>query len=306
MPLFSHTFSTRTLAASAAAALLLVAAPALAQDEFQSVRPLGMGNAFVGGGNSNGALYRNPAGIISAGVYSLEAGYQRSANLNSFGTSIVDSKTNPQIAMGIGYAYSFGDGPTRIDDDDIARHDLRGAIAFPLVPQRVALGVGVHYSRFFAGFGPPPEDSEETRGPQIIDGGFSMDVGLMANLGRVFNIGIAAQRLLQPDGYPLGRAYAGGFGVFLGGAHFEVGWRGEERLRDGEFGNGVNVGLEYTIVTIPIRVGYDLDPRTEGNYISAGLGYRSDHAGADFGFRQNLSEGQSNDRMIGVSLSGYF
>jgi len=275
---------------------------------FTSARPVGMGNAFVGGGNSSGALFSNPAGLVTVGVYSLEVGYQRAGvqGDNSIGVSVIDSKTNPAIALGAGYAYTFGEGLSPSDNDNTSQHDISLAAAFPIVQQVLAVGVGGRYLSRFDGFGPPPADAEDedAKGERLRAAGFTLDAGLVVNAGRMLSIGGAVRNLLVPEGFTIGRSYQAGLGLFVEGVHVEAEWIGETTADGSTFGNGVAAGIEYTLGSVPVRAGWNLAGLTEQHYVSAGIGWRSTEAGVDFGFRQNVS-GIAEDRTFIFSLSGF-
>lgn len=282
---------------------LLFPVAAAAQTEGTSLRAFGMGDAFVGGGNSNGAIFHNPAGIVTASMYSAEAAYvfRDGTNSSAATASIIDSSTNPNIGAGVAYSYGFGGG---VDDvsSAISDHDVRVALSSPAVPGRFSIGLGGRYMSVGGRF-PIDENGDEVR--QKRDKAFTMDVGLMAMAGAL-SIGVAAQNLIQADAFNLPRRWSAGIGVEAGDFHAEAQYVGQSLAGGGteSIGHGVAVGAEYVIVVVPIRVGFSRDGLTEQNSISTGLGYRSESFGLDAAFRQNLVENQ--ERTFGGSISLYF
>lgn len=283
-------------------ALLALAAPAAAQTEFTSVRELGMGSAFAGGGNSNGAIFHNPAGIVTAAVYSFEAGYMYGAgnSSNSLGASIVDSKTNPNVAAGFGYSYTFSNGPTDSDADNIGDHNIRGALGFPIVPQVAAIGIGAHYITYNRG----TTTNDEGDQVDVQFRALSLDVGLQAVAARTVSFGIAARNLLQPTEYVPPREIAGGIGVFVDALHFEAQYLAREDKVAEVWDSGFGLGLEYTIAVVPVRLGFQRESTLGENFVTAGLGWRNEVAGADLAFRQNIDN--TDDRYVAISASGYW
>lgn len=277
--------------------------PLAAQTDGASLRAFGMGDAFVAGGNSNGAIFHNPAGIVTASMYSAEAGYVfRDGNNSSAATaSIIDSSTNPNIGAGVAYTYGFGGA---VDDvsSAISDHDIRFALSSPAVPGRFSIGLGGRYMSVGGRF-PFDDEGNEVRSER--DKAFTMDVGVMALAG-IVTVGAAAQNLIQADDFNLPRRWTAGAGVLSGDFHVEAQYVGQSLAGGGteNVGHGFAIGAEYIAVSVPIRVGFSRDGLTDQNSISTGLGYRSQTFGVDAAFRQNLDENQ--ERTFGGSLSLYF
>jgi len=287
------------------AVVVLAAAPVVAQSEMRNPRAVGMGEAYAGGGNASGAIFHNPAGIITAGVYEGLAGWQLAGatDSNAIGVSIVDSKTNPNVAAAAAWSYVFanGDGDTRADD---ARdHHFRGALAFPVVPQRLSLGLGARYTSVRTGWS-LGSDGTESGGEAQRAKPFTFDAGLMASVNRNLVVGASFQNILQPDDAIEGRRYNAGIGVYLDALHVELAYAGEQSLTGSQTGHGVRAGAEYTLGPVPIRLGFSRNGLSEQNYVHGGLGYRSRTVGLDVALQQNVS-GVPDDRLILISISGY-
>lgn len=276
---------------------------------------MGMGGAFVTG-NSNGAMYHNPAGIHSAPVYSLQTGYQfdDAPNASSLSASIVDAKTNPFIAAGAAYSYTIGNGGSDAAADDLRDHHIRIALAAPLVPRRLSLGIGGQYRNTRAGFDSAEDEALRAKG-------FALNAGLLGTYEGRVSAGFAAQNIISTGDIDLPRRFIVGAGVFLGPIHAEAQYVTAEtaQLTDPEapniglgggggsgdkveYGHGFNVGVEANAGPVPVRIGVGREASTEQMTLGAGFGFRSEVAGFDFGFRQNLASGFGRDRQFSMAV----
>jgi hypothetical protein len=315
------------------------AADASADPEMRNMRTMGMGEAFVGAGSGTGSLYHNPASILSAAIYEGQFGYQRGfdTDMNAIGVSLADAKTNPSVAAGVAYSFGFGRDPglqaafdanESLEDTNnrVRDHDIRAALAFPLVPGALSLGAGIRYvnhtrGRWTQNITVQIETLEDTDGnPETTDdqvvttttdiqekeydistAGVTLDGGIMAQVGETIALGFAVHNILEINGLGEGRTIEGGIGGYFNGAHFEAAYLSEQI--DGTFVHGFALGIEYAVDAAPIRAGF----RYEGDgksYLSGGFGYRTERVGGDFGFEQNVH--QSSDRTLGASLALYF
>lgn len=345
--------SRRRLARVAFAALALFSAPALGQDareefraaatpfdaELRNARAMGMAGAFTGAGTGLGALYHNPAGILTVPVYEFDVGYQRTwgADGNAIGAGIVDAKTNPNIAAAFGYSFAFGNDENlrdafRNSADDIDRrnhsfrdHDIRAALAFPVVPEVIALGVGMHYVNHFRGSwrqqvseqvivdvvdenGEPTGETEvqtqiTSEDFELQYSGITLDAGLFASLSEQLFLGFAARNILEIDNWNRGRRFEAGIGGHFDSLHLEAGWFAEQDL-EGTYQNGAAVGIEYTVVSAPLRLGYRYEAATEAHILASGAGFRSEKFGMDLAFEQNLAN--RSERRLGASILVFF
>lgn len=299
--------------------------------EMRNVRTMGMGEAFAGGGSGTGALHHNPASILAAPVYEGQLGYQRgfAGDSNAIGVSLADAKTNPTVAAGIAYSFGFARDEQLQDffdaheeltntDNRVRDHDIRGALAFPLVPQLLSLGAGIRYVNHLRGAWTQTIDAEtevvedtdgntttvtapEDRRYDIAVGGVTFDAGIMAQVSPNIGLGFAVHNILELEGLEEGRSLEGGLGGYFGAAHVEVAYISQQV--DGEFEHGVALGLEYVVDAAPIRAGFRHEG-TDLSYLSVGFGYRSERVGGDFAYEQNVNT--SSDRTLGASLALFF
>lgn len=276
----------------AALLLLLPSLPATATAD-ESPRGLGMGTAVRGDPVGNSAVVYNPAGMARGHVYGAQVQYFRGSpgDLNQVGANIVDSKTQPAVAVGFAYNYNFTDDEA---ETEITGHDARLAFAHAAVPNRVHLGLGLHYLNLDAG------------GENLVDG-FTVDAGLLVSVSSSFHIGAVGENLIDIDeaGYPRraggGVAYTGptvtadvdvlyDFDTHPDGARPVYAFGAELFLAD----------------AVPVRVGYRQDTATETKHLSAGLGFVNGKASGSgsqlhFGYRQNLED--SDDFLFGIGIT---
>lgn len=299
------------LAAALTVVCLCVFAPAAsAQNGYTSTRAMSFGGAWSGG-PSNGALYVNPAGMMLLSTYSAELGYHYNGtgNRHGMGVSAIDSSTNPNIAAGLAYSYTLGPGETDDKDDNARDHDMRFAIAAPVVPNLIFLGVGGHYTSV-RGFetvtrappiGLPTSPTVTTEATRF--NAMTVDIGLMAALARVVAIGVSVQNLAQTQNVLAGRRYTGGAALFIGPVHAEAQYSMAQRRDNKEYEGTFSAGAEVTIARrVPIRVGMTTRNLTDAIWITGGLGYRSEYAGFEVGYQQSTEAASDMAVMATVSL----
>ena len=281
----------RNIVAVAFAACLLVAAPAVAQEFSQGVRSAGMGEAFTAVATGTSALFHNPAGAARASMYALDAGYEYTPTGNALSASIVDSKTNPGIAAGVGYGYYFGRG-----DDDIRGHDIRLGLALPVMPDRISVGVGGRWLIIKDTITTMDEAGEPVQTDVELMNGPTIDAGIMFRATNQLHFGVAGQNLIEqckkPECATIAPTLITG-GLSLG---FEAGL-----LLSGDVGvdlttaedpaPDVGAGIEYLIGgTVPIRAGYQYKGGILQHLLTFGAGWRSTAAGVDVGYQLDLQD----------------
>jgi hypothetical protein len=230
------------------------------QTPISSTRDYGM-SAVIGDPQMSSALFNNPAGMSRGYTYAVEGQYIRGGlrQMNVLGGSVVDSKTQPSLAVGIGYGYGFTDESA---DFKIESHDARLALSKAVVEKHVFAGVGFRYVRETVGEG-------ETA--QVLDG-FTLDPGALFVLAESFSIGVVGQNLMKVKGLPR-RA---GAGVAIGAQGF---------ILDGDvlvdFTSNPDepkaiykVGTEFLVgESVPLRAGFIEDTATEARWVSGGIGF---------------------------------
>lgn len=288
-----------------ASILLLTAVDGFAQEFSGGARPAGMGDAFTAIAVGPAAIYHNPAGTARAVTYAVEGLYEYTPTGNVLNVSVVDSKTNTKVAAGLGYSYYFA------RDTDRTGHDIRLGLGFPVVPDRISIGIGGRWVIV--------NDRQEVTDPNTNEvseqdvklmGGPTIDAGAMFKVSPNFEIGVAAKNLIDQCDRVECEAIAptivqGGF-AFSSDIGFVLSVDGGVDLTSGEeVGFDAGVGAEYLVSGIvPIRVGYERFGVAEQNWLSFGAGWRSNAAGVDAGYQLNLDDTDSQHFM--GSLSVYF
>lgn len=270
---------------------------AWAQDGFLSLRSAAMGDNVVGGAGGNASLYHNPAGVAAVPMYALEIGYdtQLKSNQHQLGISIADSQTNPNIAGGFSYDFSFKKDKSRGKGLAHMQHDLRASAALPVVEDVLVIGLTGHYI-----FQNDMHATEDDR--RVKNHGFTLDLGVMAKLGDKFFIGVSSQNLLQKkelmDPRNIRAGFAGIFGVFRLLGEYGVDLEGKQTRHH------AGGGFEIMIESFALRGGFRHvtanDYERHENLLSMGAGYRGKSFGLDVAYRQHVQ--RSPDRFLGASL----
>lgn len=234
-------------------------APAAAQT-FNEPRAQGMGGAVHADPLGNSAMFGNPAGLARAYLYSFEANFFRTGpgDVSAMGLNIVDSKTQPSLAMGIAYAYEFSDPKTSPGVDG---HDARLAFGHPLIPNQLALGVGLHYMHIKRTGGLPDLKA------------YTLDAGLSFSMTSALHLGVAGQNLIQTDD-PAAPMLAGGGLAYTGSiATLAFDTLADFTTKDAPkpvFQGGLEVFLAKVV---PVRLGVERNQAQEITRISGGLGF---------------------------------
>ena len=245
--------------------LLVLCVPALSsgqgiQAPISSTRDYGM-SAVIGDPRMSSALFNNPAGMSRGYTYAVEGQYIRGGlrQMNVLGGSVVDSKTQPGLAVGIGYGYGFTDESA---DFKIESHDARLALSKAVVEKHIFAGVGFRYVREIVG----EADAAET-----LDG-FTLDPGVLFVLTESFSIGVVGQNLMKVKGL----SRRGGGGVALGTKGFI--FDGDVLVDLDSNPNGpkpiYKAGTEFLVGdSVPIRAGFIEDTANDERWVSGGIGF---------------------------------
>lgn len=260
------------------------------------VRSAGMGGAHRGVGTSNDTLFLNPAGMALFKRYSVELGYGYSpyTNLSDVSISAVDSRSGP-VAGGLAYTYTRGDG----EGTDAGLHRIIVGAAYAL-SDYIAIGItGRHVRGAF-------NDGDKRRNPKLYTG----DVGLMLRLAGL-GIGVTAQNVIKDDltrlvplTFGVGVGYTSG--LFTLAADFDINSRNPDHTLE-----RYHVGGEYFIANaFPLRLGYYRAPftRKDGvakteNVLTAGTGWVSESGALAISFERSF-ERERNWGMV-TSLQFY-
>lgn len=261
-----------------AACFVLIPSWASAQMFTEGTRSAGMGEAYTAIATGTGGIYHNPAGIARSVMYSIDATFEYSPAGSVLNAAVVDSKTNPAISAGAGYSYFFG----RDEAEGLTGHDIRLALALPVVPDRISLGVG---GRFLI------VNADDL---QVLHG-ITLDAGVLVKATEGLHIGVAGKNLIDqcdneaclniaPTIISAGFAFGSDIGLLASGdVGFNLTSAEDVKLE-------YSVGLEYLAVVVPIRAGFNRIEATDQSLLTFGAGWRSKAAGFDIGYQLDLQD----------------
>ncbi len=267
---------------------LLTVAPAHAQltDSPRSLAMGGTGSDPVG----SSAVIRNPAGMARGSTYAAEGQFFRGSDkINAAAINVVDSKTQPTMAVGVSYGYQFADGDVASEG-----HDVRLAAAHPAIPDQLSVGVGLHYLSIDRGKETPALD------------GFTLDVGFLLSLSPEFHLAGMGHNLLDMDEPTLPRRVGGGLsytGLFVLAvdvlADLDTHEDGPKAV--------VNAGLEILLgEAVPIRLGYEHDGAEQTKWMSGGVGFMTGGSAKkgqfSVSYRHNLEDNKRYVFGLGLTM----
>ncbi len=261
-------------------------------DFIEGSRPTGLGGAFTSVGTGPVGLYHNPSGIALAKMYGLAANYEFTPTGHIINASVVDSKTNPNVAAGAGYSYIFG-----LEDADPQGHDIRLGLAVPILKNKISFGLGGRYLVL---------DSGNT---QVVNH-FTLDAGIIVEPVDNFRIGVSGKNMIdvcdnpQRCGGIAPQMLAGGISYgdatnFMISGDVEADFTSEPDTVNMEY----QFGGEVLAGPVPIRAGYEHRTLTEAHNVSLGLGFKHSKFGVDVGGRMDVTD--TSRFTIAVSLEGY-
>jgi len=272
---------------------LLLSAPALAGEDMQLTRPMGMGEAYRAVASSTDTIFYNPAGLSLFKRYAFDVQYvvtpdyleEGGPEEHIFNASVLDNQLGP-FATGVAY--------TRVQRTGDSKHGNRYdmAFAFPL-GDMFHLGLNVKYLNF------------DRNGREDAVDAVSVDVGLLAVLPMGFSVGVVGYNLTNTGDYldhPMSMAAAVAWSPFRSLVIAFDWFANFQRLADpgdmvGAKDQGYRycVGAEYLVFgELVVRAGYQFDdasPYGSEHWYSFGAGYVSESFGVDLGYRGPVSHG---------------
>jgi hypothetical protein len=258
-------------------------------EDFEGVRPLGMGGAHRAIVTGNDAIELNPAGMSLFKRYSLEALYfftpkygdENGPKEHVIHASIVDSQIQA-VATGLAY--------TRVERNG-EKTGNRFDLAFSLpISDNVLIGTNVKYINFNLG---SKEDAVDA---------VSVDIGALVRTDFGLNLGVVGYNLTNPADYvehPMSMAAALMYSPFRT-LEIAFDWFIDfQKPKDFSLPNAeketayrYHFGVEYLMAgQITLRAGYQIDPiqpQKDEQYWTAGIGYVSTAAALDFGYRGSI------------------
>lgn len=297
---------------------LLATRPAVAADDIQGARALGMGGALRAAGASEAGVFLNPAGLPLTKAYSVQAlfDFRPQDNTTAVGVAITDSVTNRAgVAAGLYYTFLNAEPKFTIDPSlgqiSYTRrgHEAGLSLAYPLA-ERFILGVTNKYLYL---------DSTDPTGriPGARSRGYTMDAGFVLRISEAINFGAVGQNVVPMKTWETPPTLGMGLALSLLKAltleaDVVIRWldyRDDDKLR---MVVGVKAGGEYFVGSrFPLRLGYSWDLpfrqlaiRTTDkgeSFFHAGLGYMSQAFGIEAAVRQQLS-GTDKETLLGFAL----
>ena len=299
-------------------AAILLAAPAAARDNGAPPRALAMGDAVHAMGMGTSGLYFNPATMSQTMAYAIDVGYgYRSwTNGHNVHLAFVDSKTNPDVAGGSGYTYTYA----KKNDIKTQIHDIRFAASSQYRTGSFLLCYGAGLRTFQL------KQDGPTGIPSLGDWMWDMDIGVLLGVSDLFYIGVSAMNVIGKSRTDRSlriskqstatnlfapRTFATSIGFSYSilnvglGMDIDLQSKGENKATI----NGPLVGVELTLAQmIALRAGFAWDRVGTGVLrdgheqmrVSAGLGYVSKYVGVDVGYAHDVTH--SSDWLIESSI----
>lgn len=277
-----------------ALAVTLAPTDAHAREDGAPAAALGQADAVRASGVGTSALYFNPAGMSTIRQYSFEAGYsllQDVTDGHAFGVSAVDSATNGNLAMGLGYNY-ITSKQGNVDRDG---HSARFALATGYGGQDWSFSVGVGGRYLDLARGGDTSDVEF----------FTVDAGLIFQLGNILRLGVAGQNLIDTKAISEAPRKVG-FGAAARFSSLELSFDTELDIQTYEDETPATflVGAQYFFEQgIVVRAGFAADGLRDQNRFAVGASYVSATIGADLAYTRATDD--SGDSIFSASFK-YF
>ncbi len=291
-------WARRAGALALTAAVAAAPAPASARDEAAPANALGVADAVRGTATGLSALVFNPAGMSLIRQYALDVGwtYQDALDGHGLNASAVDSSTNPALALGVSYTYVSSE--LGVLDRDGSR--IRGALSTGFRGQDFGLyvGLGGQYTDLTIGA------SDGDVGPQDDVEFFTLDGGLLLQLGSMFSLGVTGHNLIDTKAVAEAPRSIG----FGAAALFDALTLSFDAVLDlqsleDETATHWAFGAQYLIEgLVVVRAGFGIDGLTDTNRFSVGAGYVSKALAVDVGFSRTLSDEATNTFAVNARL----
>lgn len=275
----------RLLFAVLAALSIFIAVTSPAQD-LRGARPMGMGQAYRAIGAGNSAIYYNPAAIMAVPRYSpeLQLLYNPELNLWDIDLSVVDSLTNQQLGMGLGYTFT-----NREPGQELIRgHRATAALAYPMVPKIFYVGAGFKYLNI-----------ESALNSTLVNA-LTADLGMVLTPGLGLAFALVGYNVIPITTTEAPMSMAAAAAWSMAGFSLAADWTLDFETKWPP-AMAYHLGAEYYLFEIlPLRVGYINDQIRDTSAITFGLGFSYAFFGIDVGYQQQLED--FNQRAISVGL----
>jgi len=271
------------------AVALFVAAPTQAQsrEDGAPAESLGVADAVRASAWGPAAIFANPAALMRVNLLAVEAAYSylQGKDGHNFGLSMVDAKTNPDVALGVAYNY-FSTAPAGRDRDG-SQVRLGLATGYRSNDVNLYAGIGVRWLSLTLG---KPDDDEGVTETDDIDT-WTADIGLLLEFDRRIRFAVVGQNLIDtktpeaPRVLGLGLSFV--FNVIDVGASIDLDLsQGSDRAV-----STWGFGADFTIIdAVHLRAGFVRDEAYDAERMTFGLGWASDGVAVDIGYATALAD----------------
>jgi hypothetical protein len=268
---------------------LALAAPARAQsrEDGAPAESLGSGDAVRASTWGPAAIYANPAGLMRVPVLVVEAAYSylEGKDGHNAGVSLVDAKTNENVALGVGYSFFT----TKPDDRDRDGHQVRIALATGYRSDDLALyaGAGARWLGLTLGKEDTQEGVTET---DDIDT-WTADIGLLLELDHRIRFAVVGQNLVATGTREAPRLLGFGlsfvFDMLDVGANLDLDLSDDAERTVATWGFGADFGV---LDAVHLRAGFVRDEAYDAERLTFGLGWSNQTVSVDAGYATSLAE----------------
>lgn len=271
----------------------------------ESVRGVALGTGARAAAVSTQAQAENPANLVGAGVYHLEAfmGYQPTFKRMGYGAAIVDSMTS-RLAAGISARALMGDNSA----GENSGWEGRIGLGFPF-GDSFSLGVAGRYANFTISDQRAKRENDKLSPPAEPDrtfklNAFTLDAAATLRLIDALSISALGYNLID-TGSPLAPVMAGGAASVRLGDGVSLGGDALVDMNTHKSFNGpklqVGGGLEFLASgVIPLRGGYMFDQGRKQHAVTGGIGFVDTTFGLQVSLRQVVSGGSESTVMAAL------
>jgi hypothetical protein len=243
------------------------------------------------------AIVYNPAGMSRSYLYAAELVYVRAApgDMNVTGMNVVDSKTQPQRAVGMSYGFHFTDKKAELQQNG---HDGRIGFSHSAVAEKLHMGLSLRYLQI----------ERKTAGLEVDDlEGFTVDAGILLSLSPSVHIGLVGQNMIDLKDATVPRRFGGGIS-YTGGA---MSLDADVMMDLDQHADGpkpvIALGLEALLAeSIPVRGGFIHDQAQSQDWLSGGIGFMTGEGKnggqLSISYRHNLTTSESYGFALGLTI----
>jgi len=277
----------------------LLASPAHAQsrEDGAPAESLGVADNVRASAWGPSAIYANPAALLRVPIMAIEAAYSYldGKDGHNFGLSILDAKTNPDVALGVAYNY-FSTAPEGVDRDG---SQVRLALSTGYKADNVNLyaGIGIRWLQLTIGENDSEKGSTETNDVDT----WTADIGLLLEFDHKIRFAVVGQNVIDtkvseaPRIIGLGLSFL--FGMLDVGMNLDLDMSNDTDRTVATWGAGADLVI---LDAVHLRTGFVRDEANDAERMTFGIGWSSDQVAVDIGYATALSDPTA--MTLGVSL----